>query len=87
MTRKSADEEVTAVELEQIEIETEEIKYNGTVLASEEKKTKPWLRIKHGKGVLHDILEGTRYEGQFSLNRKHGTGKLLFETTGDNYEG
>ena len=37
--------------------------------------------------MLYDILDGTRYEGQFSLNRKHGQGKLEYEATGDSYEG
>ena len=89
MIRKSPTSEVIGVELEPIEFETEEVKYKGTVLVNQEKdkNKKPEDRIKHGQGVLLDVLDGTRYEGQFSLNRKHGQGKLEYEATGDCYEG
>ena len=88
MCRPSAASGVSGVKLEPIEFENEEIKYQGEALIQEEKgDVEPVDRIRHGQGVLYDLLDGTRYEGQFSLNRKHGKGKLVYEATGDSYDG
>ena len=88
MCRPSAASVVSGAKLEQIEFENEEVKYQGEVLIQKEKEDVELEdRIRHGQGVLSDLLDGTRYEGQFSLNRKHGKGKLVYEATGDAYEG
>ena len=43
--------------------------------------------MKHGYGVEINKVEGTRYEGFFKHDKHHGKGKLVYELTGDRYNG
>jgi len=41
----------------------------------------------HGTGLEMNKEEGTIYDGQFDHGLHHGKGKLIYEATGDCYEG
>ena len=43
--------------------------------------------MKHGLGIEINKEEGTRYEGFFKMGKHHGKGKLMYEATGDSYDG
>ena len=91
------EEKEDAPALQEVDFETEEMKYTGTAIAKNQEgaqegaEAPPTLTIdnyvKHGYGVEINKEEGTKYEGQFKNGRHHGIGKLSYEATGDTYEG